>query len=153
LHPVARTRASEASAHEYGRRRRRHRPGFVEHHLQRRLQAKLGCILERAMGIEPTTYSLGSCRSTTELRPQMPARYGFSPVRKCILQTEAAEEDSGVETAVKREPNPNPGLPPSGMASHAPFNSCPADPGVRPNRRAFGRSQLKRKPKPSPSGG
>src|SRR5579864_6921833 len=28
-----------------------------------------GC-LERAMGIEPTTYSLGSCRSTTELRPQ-----------------------------------------------------------------------------------
>jgi hypothetical protein len=22
------------------------------------------------MGIEPTTYSLGSCRSTTELRPQ-----------------------------------------------------------------------------------
>jgi hypothetical protein len=27
-------------------------------------------ILERAMGIEPTTYSLGSCRSTTELRPQ-----------------------------------------------------------------------------------
>ena len=27
-------------------------------------------VLERAMGIEPTTYSLGSCRSTTELRPQ-----------------------------------------------------------------------------------
>src|SRR5262249_26552155 len=26
--------------------------------------------LERAMGIEPTTYSLGSCRSTTELRPR-----------------------------------------------------------------------------------
>jgi hypothetical protein len=26
-------------------------------------------ILERAIGIEPTTYSLGSCRSTTELRP------------------------------------------------------------------------------------
>jgi hypothetical protein len=26
--------------------------------------------LERAIGIEPTTYSLGSCRSTTELRPQ-----------------------------------------------------------------------------------
>jgi hypothetical protein len=24
------------------------------------------------MGIEPTTYSLGSCRSTTELRPQAP---------------------------------------------------------------------------------
>jgi hypothetical protein len=23
------------------------------------------------MGIEPTTYSLGSCRSTTELRPQI----------------------------------------------------------------------------------
>ena len=30
--------------------------------------------LERAMGIEPTTYSLGSCRSTTELRPLI----GFS---------------------------------------------------------------------------
>src|SRR5689334_289989 len=28
-----------------------------------------GKMLERAMGIEPTTYSLGSCRSTTELRP------------------------------------------------------------------------------------
>jgi hypothetical protein len=28
-------------------------------------------ILERAIGIEPTTYSLGSCRSTTELRPQL----------------------------------------------------------------------------------
>ena len=27
-------------------------------------------LLERAMGIEPTTYSLGSCRSTTELRPR-----------------------------------------------------------------------------------
>jgi hypothetical protein len=27
--------------------------------------------LERAIGIEPTTYSLGSCRSTTELRPQL----------------------------------------------------------------------------------
>ena len=26
--------------------------------------------LERAKGIEPSTYSLGSCRSTTELRPQ-----------------------------------------------------------------------------------
>jgi hypothetical protein len=26
--------------------------------------------LERAMGIEPTTHSLGSCRSTTELRPR-----------------------------------------------------------------------------------
>jgi hypothetical protein len=26
--------------------------------------------LERAAGIEPATYSLGSCRSTTELRPQ-----------------------------------------------------------------------------------
>src|SRR5262245_10424538 len=25
--------------------------------------------LERAKGIEPSTYSLGSCRSTTELRP------------------------------------------------------------------------------------
>jgi hypothetical protein len=24
------------------------------------------------MGIEPTTYSLGSCRSTTELRPHFP---------------------------------------------------------------------------------
>jgi hypothetical protein len=30
--------------------------------------------LERAIGIEPTTYSLGSCRSTTELRPQNYAR-------------------------------------------------------------------------------
>src|ERR1700687_5512881 len=29
--------------------------------------------LERAIGIEPTTYSLGSCRSTTELRPQFQA--------------------------------------------------------------------------------
>jgi hypothetical protein len=27
--------------------------------------------LERAAGIEPATYSLGSCRSTTELRPQL----------------------------------------------------------------------------------
>src|SRR5262249_39694591 len=27
-------------------------------------------VVERAMGIDPTTYSLGSCRSTTELRPQ-----------------------------------------------------------------------------------
>src|SRR5688500_7460129 len=26
--------------------------------------------LERAAGIEPATYSLGSCRSTTELRPR-----------------------------------------------------------------------------------
>jgi hypothetical protein len=26
--------------------------------------------LERAKGIEPSTYSLGSCRSTTELRPR-----------------------------------------------------------------------------------
>lgn len=36
--------------------------------------------LERAMGIEPTTYSLGSCRSTTELRPR-PAhhRHGERP--------------------------------------------------------------------------
>ena len=32
--------------------------------------AKLLILLERAMGIEPTTYSLGSCRSTTELRPR-----------------------------------------------------------------------------------
>ena len=31
-------------------------------------------LLERAMGIEPTTYSLGSCRSTTELRPHAPDR-------------------------------------------------------------------------------
>jgi hypothetical protein len=29
-------------------------------------------VLERAAGIEPATYSLGSCRSTTELRPQNP---------------------------------------------------------------------------------
>ncbi len=28
-------------------------------------------ILERVMGIEPTTYSLGSCRSTTELHPHI----------------------------------------------------------------------------------
>jgi hypothetical protein len=28
------------------------------------------CTLERAKGIEPSTYSLGSCRSTTELRPR-----------------------------------------------------------------------------------
>jgi hypothetical protein len=28
--------------------------------------------LERAAGIEPATYSLGSCRSTTELRPRKP---------------------------------------------------------------------------------
>jgi hypothetical protein len=27
--------------------------------------------LERAKGIEPSTYSLGSCRSTTELRPRL----------------------------------------------------------------------------------
>ena len=38
--------------------------------LARPLSARI-CLenLERAMGIEPTTYSLGSCRSTTELRP------------------------------------------------------------------------------------
>src|SRR5947209_11239986 len=29
--------------------------------------------LERAKGIEPSTYSLGSCRSTTELRPRSEA--------------------------------------------------------------------------------
>jgi hypothetical protein len=33
---------------------------------------------ERAMGIEPTTYSLGSCRSTTELRPQNQRPIRFS---------------------------------------------------------------------------
>src|SRR5262249_738453 len=38
------------------------------------------CALERAMGIEPTTYSLGSCRSTTELRPQ---RLQNSEARAC----------------------------------------------------------------------
>jgi hypothetical protein len=35
--------------------------------------------LERAIGIEPTTYSLGSCRSTTELRPQNYARTELRP--------------------------------------------------------------------------
>ena len=37
--------------------------------------------LERAMGIEPTTYSLGSCRSTTELRPRTLVIFdSFGPV-------------------------------------------------------------------------
>jgi hypothetical protein len=33
--------------------------------------ARMKPVLERAAGIEPATYSLGSCRSTTELRPQL----------------------------------------------------------------------------------
>src|SRR5262245_23548653 len=33
-------------------------------------RAKSLIYLERAKGIEPSTYSLGSCRSTTELRPR-----------------------------------------------------------------------------------
>jgi hypothetical protein len=33
------------------------------------------------MGIEPTTYSLGSCRSTTELRPRTLVAFGaWTPV-------------------------------------------------------------------------
>src|SRR6266478_10121913 len=46
-----------------------------EHKLQNSLQnrsRKIGSALERAKGIEPSTYSLGSCRSTTELRPHLP---------------------------------------------------------------------------------
>jgi hypothetical protein len=37
--------------------------------------------LERAKGIEPSTYSLGSCRSTTELRPQFQT---LSTLRKSL---------------------------------------------------------------------
>lgn len=32
------------------------------------------------MGFEPTTYSLGSCHSTTELCPQRPGFVSFTPV-------------------------------------------------------------------------
>src|SRR5262249_55645101 len=35
-----------------------------------RVRRKSLILLERAKGIEPSTYSLGSCRSTTELRPR-----------------------------------------------------------------------------------
>src|SRR5580692_7353480 len=42
--------------------------------------------LERAAGIEPATYSLGSCRSTTELRPQNHYFIGisFKSTRKLV---------------------------------------------------------------------
>lgn len=53
-----------------------------------------GVILERAMGIEPTTYSLGSCRSTTELRPR-PDRFRSA----CAIAT----DQSGLSINLNRE--------------------------------------------------
>jgi hypothetical protein len=46
------------------------------HPLSAATPSDLVCLknLERAAGIEPATYSLGSCRSTTELRPRKPCR-------------------------------------------------------------------------------
>ena len=49
---------------------------------------RTAAVLERAMGIEPTTYSLGSCRSTTELRPQNLSFLGLLPAI-CLLNYSA----------------------------------------------------------------
>ena len=45
--------------------------------------------MERAKGIEPSTYSLGSCRSTTELRPRwitlaLPGK-GFNDLKNQVM--------------------------------------------------------------------
>src|SRR5690349_19833669 len=65
---------------------------------------------ERAKGIEPSTYSLGSCRSTTELRPQIrPTRkdlgFGSSKPRPRGLSETSVGLKSGGHDGIKFRPN------------------------------------------------
>ena len=45
--------------------------------------------MERVMGIEPTTYSLGSCRSTTELHPHIRDLMALEPESVSFLSPKA----------------------------------------------------------------
>jgi hypothetical protein len=64
--------------------------------------------LERAMGIEPTTYSLGSCRSATELRPRTLVIFRFSgpqsPITKRRHRNQKAALATSRETPIAATP-------------------------------------------------
>jgi hypothetical protein len=70
----------QGRAHRVHRRERWRPGGYLRGGALDYDDARQGCLfslvahyfsrLERAKGIEPSTYSLGSCRSTTELRPR-----------------------------------------------------------------------------------
>jgi hypothetical protein len=66
--PAIASRERPGVSHRVSRKRRR--DSGSKRAPERTLRRPLSKALERAMGIEPTTCSLGSCRSTTELRPR-----------------------------------------------------------------------------------
>src|SRR5262245_3644787 len=86
-----------------------------EHKLQNSLQnhrTKISEALERAKGIEPSTYSLGSCRSTTELRPRSEGQ----PRSRRITRMRDGEKQAPMRFSVMRAvvpPSPTGTLPDS----------------------------------------
>jgi hypothetical protein len=88
--------------------RRRFPGGRYQDHLSkdngRKVKSPLGKTanfaqeLERAKGIEPSTYSLGSCRSTTELRPR------FTSIAKPRYQQQGDGQTAGLSVAAELPP-------------------------------------------------
>ena len=108
--------------------------------------------LERAMGIEPTTYSLGSCRSTTELRPQGMAavrggfyRYCSGAATRCLDAARSLAESAHL-TAAQAAPHgdfcnaSSRNLPPRRKepgTSFGPLICRPRLSSIRPSRRGL----------------